>query len=88
MDTFVLIPAYGRDYRSKKQAFADLVNDKDFMIASMHGGGYVTLSELIEHGFDSWPLEVRYNKLRNLFFVERCHQCFIFYHGETCWSCN
>ena len=48
----VLLPAYGRDYKSKKAVEADWYGGKDFAIASpLHESGrYVTNDELVTEG--------------------------------------
>jgi hypothetical protein len=59
-----LTPAYGRDYKSKKEAQADLDADKDFIIADVFGGNAgraVNKSQLKE--LDIAAVNVRYAKL-------------------------
>lgn len=42
-----LLPAYGRDYKSKKAALADLKSGKDFVFRSFDSGDrYVNLEQL------------------------------------------
>jgi hypothetical protein len=43
-----LTPAYGRDYKSKKELLADLNSGKDFVLNSFDGTGYVNLEQLVE----------------------------------------
>lgn len=67
-----LIPAYGRDYFSKKQVQADLDAEKDFIIADFSNpwdGKPVNRADLRAVGYDR--VVVRFSKLRksNLFVV-------------------
>ncbi len=55
-----LTPAYGRDYKSKKELLEDFDANKDFRTPS---GSMVSKSDLIHMGHKS--ISVRYNKLRN-----------------------
>ena len=62
-----LIPAYGRDYKSKKEVLADFDADKDFVIVdlfSVNDGRYVNKSQLA--GFS---VMIRYNKLTKVMVV-------------------
>jgi hypothetical protein len=59
-----LIPAYGRDYKSKKEIQADLEANKDFVIADMssqYDGKPVNLEQLQEAG--ERTINVRYKRL-------------------------
>jgi hypothetical protein len=60
-----LVPAYGRDYKSKAAVLADLndtVNVKDFQCADlMSGSGYINRNQMEEMG----TVTIRYNKLRS-----------------------
>ena len=44
--TLTLIPAYGRDYRSKKACLADFHSGKDFLAVGIGGSGYVNSKDL------------------------------------------
>lgn len=59
-----LVPAYGRDYRSKAEVEADWNADKDFRIASVGRwmGAYVNRRQLVESG-DVQSVCIRYRKL-------------------------
>lgn len=61
----LVVPAYGRDYKSKSAIEADLVADKDFRISDMSAGRddgrYVNLSQLVEGQYDE--VTVCYKKL-------------------------
>lgn len=46
-NSLTLIPAYGRDYKSKAQVLADYNNDKDFMVCDYLGkSAYINKSDL------------------------------------------
>lgn len=64
MSNFSLIPAYGRDYQSKKAVITDLLADKDFIINALNGS-YINLSEIKKQ---NTPIDilVRYGKLRKV----------------------
>lgn len=62
-----VIPAYGRDYKSKAEVWLALENQKDFLIADIsnpYNGKYISLREIKREGFDS--VQVRYRKLREV----------------------
>ncbi len=54
-----LVPAYGRDYKSKKAVLADLLAGKDFLAVGYAGEGYTSRDELIGNGAD---FNVRYQR--------------------------
>lgn len=56
-----LVPAYGRDYRSKAAVLADFDADKDFEAVGIGGGGYVNKSQLLKMGVRE--VSIRYKKL-------------------------
>jgi hypothetical protein len=59
-----LIPASGRDYKSKKAVEADLRADKDFIIADMsnpYDGKPANLPDLKQAGYTE--LNIRYQRL-------------------------
>jgi hypothetical protein len=62
--TPTLTPAYGRDYRSRKAAIADLEANKDWQCNGFYGSGYVNLDGLRVEGIRSVTL--RYDKLRKV----------------------
>lgn len=39
------VPAYGRDYKSKKEVLADWNAGKDFLTVGIGGGGYVSKAD-------------------------------------------
>ncbi len=61
-----LVPAYGRDYTSKKAVKADFDADKDFRISdiSCQWDGKVANKSDIARDYDK--VEIRYAKLRKL----------------------
>lgn len=58
-----LVPAYGRDYKSKAAAVADLTAGKDFRCEPQ--GCYGSLQDFPV----GMKLEIRYNKLRSVTIV-------------------
>lgn len=66
-----LTPAYGRDYKSRKEILADLESGKDFIIAdisSQWDGKPANKQSLIEAG--QTMVNVRYNQLRKVTVVK------------------
>lgn len=57
-----LTPAYGRDYKSLKDAQTDFDANKDFTLNSPFGGGYINKEQIVSEGNTTIP--VRYNKLQ------------------------
>lgn len=71
MKKLSLVPAYGRDYKSKKEIEGSLVGGLDFLIAdvgSPDNGRYINLPQIKEAGFTH--LNVRYSKLRKIAVIE------------------
>ena len=66
-----LIPAYGRDYNSKKAVLKDLVDNKDFIISdyfNRYDGKPINLSQLMEEGYKQ--VTVRYQQLRKVAVIK------------------
>jgi hypothetical protein len=66
-----LVPAYGRDYRSKAAILADFQADKDFIIADMssrYDGKPANRKSLIQAGVTS--VHVRYARLTRIAVVK------------------
>ena len=61
-----LVPAYGRDYKSKKEILEDLAKGKDFDLQTFNGGGYVTARELDITYSEGWSAQVRFGNLRKV----------------------
>jgi hypothetical protein len=62
-----LIPAYGRDYRNKKDAQADLDANKDFILCDLLSpwdGKPINRPQLVEEGVKT--VTVRYAKRRKV----------------------
>ena len=55
--TLTLLPAYGRDYKSKTAIINDLNASKDFIVS--HTGQYINKPQFKEHNIISF--NVRYN---------------------------
>ena len=67
MKQIQLIPAYGRDYTSRRQVIEDLAADKDFIIADATNrwdGKPANVSDLATAGYES--AVVRYKGLRQV----------------------
>lgn len=65
-----VVPAYGRDYKSKKAVEADWKAGKDFMIADMsspHDGRYINLQDAKQAGIKQ--VKVRFKKLRSVTII-------------------
>jgi hypothetical protein len=56
-----VIPAYGRDYKSKSEIEADLVANRDFQLSTTRQ--YINLEQMVEHQF---RVIVRYSKLEKV----------------------
>lgn len=57
-----LSPAYGRDYKSKKEVFEAFDSNKDFLTPF---GQYTTKAELAkDKSYESNVIQIRYDKLR------------------------
>jgi hypothetical protein len=65
-----LVPAYGRDYKSRAAALADFEAGRDFRIASVGPdiGRYVNRSQLVEAGIRE--VSIRYARLARIAMVE------------------
>ena len=74
MKSLILIPAYGRDYKSQSALYDDLKANKDFRIVDYFNGldgRYINRSQfkhLAEVGFTN--LEIRYSKKTRCIFIE------------------
>lgn len=64
----VLTPAYGRDYKSKKEVEKDLHADKDFIANSFADSTYINKSQIVKEGYKT--VTVRYANLRKVTIVE------------------
>tara|TARA_R100001591_G_scaffold15607_1_gene21989 strand:- start:103 stop:321 length:219 start_codon:yes stop_codon:yes gene_type:complete len=62
MNYITLLPAYGRDYKSKKSIINDLNALKDFVIS--HTGQYINKPQFKELNISSF--NVRYDQLRKI----------------------
>jgi len=72
MKTATLIPAYGRDYSSKKAVMADYNADKDFIlrdIMSFYDGKFINKSQ-IDNATDYTDINFRYDKLRKIHTIK------------------
>lgn len=62
-----LLPAYGRDYKSKKEVEDAFNSNKDFLAVTFDRTMYVNKKDLLNH-FDS--VKIRYSNKRKCCFVE------------------
>lgn len=62
-----LVPAYGRDYKSKKSVLEDFDADKDFSVADIMSSGYTNKADLVRMGVKS--VNIRYQKLTKIMVV-------------------
>ena len=58
-----LLPAYGRDYKSKAAILDDINNNKDFLVSSLYPS-LINRSQLITEGYKS--IVVRYASQRKV----------------------
>jgi hypothetical protein len=66
--SITLIPAYGRDYKSKRDVMKDWTDGKDFQIqdiSSKWDGSYTSRRDKDKLGV----VTIRYNKLRDLHII-------------------
>lgn len=74
MSYLTLVPAYGRDYKSKAAVEADFNADKDFIvqdISSPHDGRYVNRRDLVKfHNFSGATVNIRYKKLASVAVIK------------------
>ena len=62
MSFITLLPAYGRDYKSKKSIINDLKALKDFIVS--HTGQYINIQQFKELNISSF--NVRYDSQRKI----------------------
>ena len=73
MAFLTVVPAYGRDYKNKKEVEKDWVDGKDFRIESIghrYNGSYTSIRDeasLQTEGYQG--VGIRYKGLRNQLFV-------------------
>jgi len=69
-DYVVISPAYGRDYKSSRDAAAAFTSGVDFRMESIQfGGAYCSIRDFAP----GVKVEVRYNKLQRVVIVEAKH---------------
>lgn len=68
MESITLVPAYGRDYKSKKALLEDWNADKDFRAVGFGQSGYFNKSQW--EAMNPKPhLEFRYDSTRKVFML-------------------
>ncbi len=65
-----LLPAYGRDYKSRKAVEADFFAGKDFIIADLFSGEDGRYCSIHELKGEYKQVTLRYNQKRNLTVVK------------------
>ena len=60
---FSLIPAYGRDYKTKKAVQADWDANKDFLAVGVTGGGMTNKQDCEMPGSGITGVSIRYKRL-------------------------
>lgn len=71
MKTLTVVPAYGRDYKSKAAVNKDFEADKDFLIqdiATKFDGAYICRREAIDAGYTH--INIRYKNLQNVHVIK------------------
>jgi hypothetical protein len=68
MHYLTLIPAYGRDYKSKVKVIADWEDGKDFRVCDPFVSGYLTKRELEDYvaAHGPYTVNIRYNRLERI----------------------
>lgn len=71
MNTIILSPAYGRDYKNKAAAIADFEAGRDFLVESIgpFTGRYATKQDIVKVGRFTHA-ELRYRRLTQLALVK------------------
>ena len=62
MNTLILTPAYGRDYRNKKEVLQDFHANKNFILNDMTGTCYINKQDI----GPNINVNIRYSKLRKV----------------------
>jgi hypothetical protein len=63
-----LTPAYGKDYKTKKEALEAFENNVDFVLNTYHGQSYCNKEDLVSKGF--FNFQIRYNRNTKVFVVK------------------
>ena len=66
MNNLTLLPAYGRDYKTRKSIINDLNASKDFIVS--HSGQYINKPQFKELNISSF--NVRYDQQRKLINIK------------------
>ena len=64
-----IVPAYGRDYKSKKAALADWQAGKDFRIVGYRSEGGGTYVSIRDRATIEGSIQIRYYKLQRVVIV-------------------
>lgn len=63
-----LVPAYGRDYTTKKEVEASFFANKDFQVQDFMSSGMTSYKELKQMGVKT--AEIRYSKLTKMTIIK------------------
>lgn len=67
MSTIItVVPAYGRDYKTRKEVLADWEADKDFLVQNMTESGYINRSQAQQQLKPGDTINIRYKGLREI----------------------
>lgn len=67
MPHLTLVPAYGRDYKSKKEVLEGRDAGKDFEAVGIDAGGYINKPQAVQAGVGE--VNIRYKKLTQVAVV-------------------
>ena len=68
----ILVPAYGRDYRTAKEVLAAWRAGKDFLISDVScrfNGRYISLVDVERFAMTDWTFRIRFLRLTCIVFV-------------------
>ncbi len=65
-----LVPAYGRDYKSKAAFLKDWNEGKDFSLQSYNGGGYCSIRDFANEAVGS-SVQIRFNRLASVNVIRK-----------------
>lgn len=66
MNSASVVPAYGRDYKSKKEVLADFLAGKDFRLETFNQSFYFNIQDLDLPEWKFSHLQFRFKKLQNV----------------------
>ena len=66
MPYLTVTPAYGRDYKTKKEAIQEWENGKDFQVQSLFGSGYINKAD----AKPGTTVNIRYKRMTQIAVVK------------------